>query len=166
MTGGPAGAVTVRAARPADAEAIGGMMREFAAYLRSLGDEGPLDADADMVRRHGFGSGAAFTALVAEQDGALLGYLLYHFGFDADRACRIVHVIDLYVREHARRHGIARALMERAREICRDAGGGGLVWSVYKPNGLAAGFYDRLGARRIDDLDFMWWEAANPHPPR
>lgn len=148
----------VRIARFEDAEAIGGMMREFAAYLRGLGDESELNADAGMVRRYGFGSNAAFTALLAELDGAAAGYLLYHFGFDADRACRIVHVIDLYVRENARRHGVGRALMERAREICRAAGGGGLTWSVFRPNTTAAAFYRRLGARCIEDLDFMWWE--------
>jgi GNAT superfamily N-acetyltransferase len=147
----------IRTMRPSDAEAIGAMMREFAAYLRSLGDESELNGSAEMVRRYGFGSNPAFAGLVAELDGGANGYLLYHFGFDADRACRIVHVIDLYVRESARCHGVARALMERAREICRDAGGGGLAWSVYKPNKLAAGFYERLGAEWIRDLDFMFW---------
>jgi GNAT superfamily N-acetyltransferase len=148
----------IRVRRVEDAEAVGVMMREFAAYLRSLGDDGPLHADADMVRRHGFGSNAAFAGLIAEVDGAPAGYLLYHFGFDADRACRIVHVIDLYVRESARRHGVGRALMDRVREICAAAGGGGLVWAVYKPNKLAARFYERIGGRWIEDLDFMFWE--------
>jgi len=149
----------IRVLRFEDAEAVGAMMREFAAYLRSLGDDGPLKSDAGMVRRHGFGSNPAFAGLMAQVDGAPAGYLLYHFGFDADRACRIVHVIDLYVREASRRHGVGRALMDRVREICATAGGGGLVWSVYKPNKLAARFYERLGARWIEDLDFMWWEV-------
>ncbi len=152
--------VEIRAVRFEDAEAIGAMMAEFAAYLRSLGDDALLEADADMVRRYGFGSNAAFTGLIAEVRDEPVGYLLYHFGFDADRACRIIHVIDLYVRESARRHGVARGLMERARGICRDADGGGLVWSVYKPNKLAAGFYERLGATWIRDLDLMWWEVG------
>jgi GNAT superfamily N-acetyltransferase len=152
--------VAVRTAQPEDAEAIGAMMHEFAAYLRSLGDTGELNGSAEMVQRYGFGSNAAFTALLAEQGGSAVGYLLYHFGFDADRACRIVHVIDLYVRESARRHGTGRALMDRAKEICAASNGGGLTWSVYRPNRLAAGFYERLGARGIDDLDFMWWDVA------
>ena len=151
-------ALNIRTARVEDAEAIGAMMREFAAYLRSLGDESELNGDAGMVRRYGFGSNPAFAGLIAELDGAAAGYLLYHFGFDADRACRIVQVIDLYVRDSARRHGVGRALMERVREICRAADGGGLTWSVYRPNTLAAQFYKDLGARWIEDLDFMWWE--------
>ncbi len=163
---GRAEPLEIRRARVEDAEAIGAMMAEFAAYLRSLGDEGELNGSAEMVRRHGFGSNPAFAGLVAEVAGEPAGYLLYHFGFDADRACRIVHVIDLYVRESARRHGVARALMELARDICRKAGGGGLVWSVYKPNTLAAGFYERLGATWIRDLDFMWWAVEGPPPPR
>lgn len=160
MSAGPAAAVAVRTARPEDAEAIGTMMAEFAAYLRGLGDTGELNGGAEMVRRYGFGSNAAFAGLIAEQDGAAVGYLLYHFGFDADRACRIVHVIDLYVREGARRRGAGRVLMDRVKEICRAAEGGGLTWSVYRPNELAARFYERIGARRIEDLDFMWWDVA------
>lgn len=151
-------APVIRVLRVEDADAVGSMMREFATYLRSLGDDGPLHANADMVRRYGFGSNAAFAGLIAEVDGTPAGYLLYHFGFDADRACRIVHVIDLYVRKSARCHGVGGALMDRVREICAAAGGGGLVWSVYKPNKLAAQFYKRLGGRRIEDLDYMWWE--------
>ncbi|MFZ5789505.1 MAG: GNAT family N-acetyltransferase [Pseudomonadota bacterium] len=145
--------VAVRPARPDDAEAIGALMREFPAYLRALGDEGPLEGNAAMVRCYGFGADA-------EIEGQVAGYPLYHFGFDSDCACRILHVIDLYVRESARRHGAGRALMERACEICRATDGGALFWAVHRPNELAARFYEGIGARRIEDLDFLIWKAG------
>src|SRR3546814_16497217 len=75
----------IRTLRSEDAAAIGAMMREFAAYLRSLGDESELNGSADMVRRYGFGSNPAFAGLVAEMDGAAIGYLLYHFGRSEER---------------------------------------------------------------------------------
>ncbi|MBI3943435.1 MAG: GNAT family N-acetyltransferase [Chloroflexi bacterium] len=147
----------VRAATAADAPAVGQLAQEFAAYLRDLGDMTDFQLDEAAVRRDGFGPNPAFTGLVVEKDGQIVGYLLYHFGYDTDRAMRLLHVVDLYVRQDARRSGIGRALMLAAADICRQAGGGVLFWSVFKPNKLAAEFYRRLGARYVSDLDFMVW---------
>jgi diamine N-acetyltransferase len=151
---------TVRAATFDDAEAIGELAQRFAAYLRSLGDPAEFRFNAETYRRDGFGERPAFSGLVAESDGKVVGYLLYHFGYDTDRAFRILHVIDLYVREDARRRGIGRALMDAAAALCREAGARELFWSVYAPNRLGAGFYESLGAKYTRDLRFMYWPIA------
>jgi len=74
-----------------------------------------------------------------------------------NRAHRIMHVCDLYVQESARRHGAGRALMQATANLCREAGGRGLLWAVYKPNKLAFAFYERLGAEYVKGLKFMYW---------
>ncbi len=91
----------------------------------------------------------------------MIGYLLYHFGYDTDRAMRLMHVIDLYVQESHRRRGTGEALMRTAARICQEAGGRELFWSVFIANKLAFQFYERLGAKRIHELEFMYW----PVPP-
>jgi GNAT superfamily N-acetyltransferase len=53
----------------------------------------------------------------------LAGCLLYHLGYDADRAARNLHVIVLYVSRAARRPGAGRALMAATARACRAAGG-------------------------------------------
>jgi GNAT superfamily N-acetyltransferase len=68
-------------------------------------------------------------------------------------------ICDLFVREEARRRGAGRLLMSAAMRHCRAIGGYGLMWSVFKPNTSAAAFYRRLGAKLIDDLDFMYLDA-------
>ena len=151
--------LTIRAATANDAVAIGELAQQFATYLRSLGDPTDFRFNAETYLRDGFGPPPAFAGLVAEVDGRVVGYLLYHFGYDTDRAMRLLHVIDLYVHEGARRHGAGRALMHAAAHICRQAGGRELFWSVYAPNTLAAEFYERLGARYTKDLKFMYWPA-------
>jgi GNAT superfamily N-acetyltransferase len=145
-----------------DAVAIGELAQQFAAYLRSLGDPTDFRFNAEAYLRDGFGPAPAFAGLVAEVDGRIVGYLLYHAGYDTDRAIRLMHVIDLYVHEDARRQGAGQALMHAAADICRQAGGRELFWAVYAPNKLAAEFYERLGARYTKDLKFMYWTVPSP----
>lgn len=146
---------TIRQAEPRDAQNIGRLAQEFIDYLRSIGDTDELRFDAKAFLRDGFGANPAFSGIVAESGDEILGYLLYHPGYDADYAIRTLHVIDLYVRERWRGRGIGQALMKRAGEICRSFGGKQLFWAVYEPNKAAINFYERLGARFTRDLLFM-----------
>ena len=153
--------VNIRAATAADAQAIGKLVQEFQAYLRALGDQTAFAFTAETYLRDGFGPNPAFAGLVAELDGEVVGYLLYHFGYDTDRAMRLMYVIDLYVREAKRRCGAGEDLMRAAAVICREAGGRELIWSVFTPNTLAFQFYERLGAKRIQELEFMSWPVPS-----
>lgn len=105
--------------------------------------------------RDGFGERAAFAGVVAEVDDAVVGYVLYHDGYETDRGRRLVHLIDLYVHKGARRRGVGRALMQRVAELGRDRGAEIVFWSVYKPNTLASAFYERVGARYAA-TDLIW----------
>jgi ribosomal protein S18 acetylase RimI-like enzyme len=155
--------VTVRPLRRDDAPAVAALADEFADYLRALGDSGPHRLTAAAIERDGFGGRPAFAGLVAATHGAapngadeLAGYLLYTLGYDADLAARNLFIIDLYVSPRARRQGAGRALVQAASDVCRAAGGAYLFWAVYKPNQLAADFYTALGARYVEDLDYMF----------
>ena len=147
--------LTIRAATAADAEQVALLGREFAAYLRSLGDPGSFGLNAEQYLRDGFGENAALSGLIAELDGEVVGFLLYCRGYDLDLGGRIIHIVDLFVRETARRQGVARALMEAVAKICRRAGGQQLLWAVYTPNTLAKDFYEKLGATYVRDLQYM-----------
>lgn len=150
--------IQIRAATPEDAGRVGELAREFAAYLRGLGDSSEFRFDAAAYLGDGFGPRAAFAGLVAEGGGRVVGYLLYHPGYDTDRARRLLHVVDLYVEEPWRGRGVGRELMRAAAEAGRRQGVGALMWSVYSRNHQARGFYERLGARPTRDLDFMYLE--------
>ncbi|MBI4641261.1 MAG: GNAT family N-acetyltransferase [Candidatus Tectomicrobia bacterium] len=154
--------VVIRNATAADAPTIGVLAKEFQEYLRALGDRTKFEFTAETYLRDGFGPNSAFSGLVAELDGEVIGYLLYHFGYDTDRAMRLMYVIDLYVQASKRRRGVGEALMRAAAKICRQVGGRELIWSVFSANTLAFQFYDRLGAKRIRDLEFMYWPVPQP----
>jgi hypothetical protein len=97
--------ITIRSARAADAEDIGRLARQFALYLRSLGDQTEFNMSAEAYMRDGFGKLPAFSGFVAEDGNKVIGYLLYHLGYDSDAAARVLHVVDLYVERDIRRRG-------------------------------------------------------------
>jgi GNAT superfamily N-acetyltransferase len=146
----------IREATRDDAGDIVALFDEFSEYLRSLGDNSDYQFNASTYLRDGFGDGPAFKGLVAEVDGKIVGYLLYHFGYEVNLAVRTLHVIDLYVGQTNRLRGVGRALMKRAGEICAAAGGKRLYWFVYSSNTSAFNFYERLGARYLKDLESMY----------
>lgn len=152
---------TIRAATSEDAQAIGKLAQEFQGYLRRLGDQTEFAFTAETYLRDGFGSNPAFAGLVAELGGEVIGYLLYHVGYDTDRAIRLMSIIDLYVREAQRRRGVGEALMRAVAEICRETGSREMIWSVFRPNTLAFQFYERLGAKHIQELKFMYWPVPS-----
>lgn len=84
-----------RIATATDAERVVALYDEFTRYLRRLGDTTVTHLTSDIYRRDGFGPNPAFFGLVAECDGEVIGYLLYHFGYGSELAARTMFVIDL-----------------------------------------------------------------------
>ncbi len=147
--------VTVRPIRREDAEAVTGMTKEFGAYLISLGDRWAAHFSEARFMEDGFGADPAFGGFIAEEAEQSLGYLLHTPTYDSDLACRVLFVIDLWVRPWTRRLGVGRKLMDAAADLGRQRNCGYLLWSVYKPNKLARAFYDKLGGQETAELDWM-----------
>lgn len=147
--------ITVRPIRREDADSVVGMAQEFGAYLKSLGDSWEPKFTAAKYLEDGFGPKPAFGGFICEEAEKPLGYLLHAPNYDVDLACRSLMVIDLWVRPWTRRLGVGRKLMDAAAERARQDGAGYVFWSVYKPNVLARRFYDGIGGKSVDDLDFM-----------
>ncbi len=147
--------ICIRDAESKDAQVIGTMAKEFADYLRALGDKTKFKFNARTYLRDGFGPNPAFTGLVAECDHEAAGYLLYHWGYDTDRAVRIIHIVDLFIRQEYRRQGIGQALMRSIKTIAKENDVKMLVWEVHTSNRNARKFYWRVGARYIKNMLMM-----------
>ena len=95
----------IRKANLADVPAIACLAAEFAQYLRGLGDTTEFRLNVDALERDGFGPEPAFGGVVAEMAGVVIGYLLYHDGYDTDAAYRLLMIADLFVTQAARGRG-------------------------------------------------------------
>jgi ribosomal protein S18 acetylase RimI-like enzyme len=146
---------SVRPAVREDGDMINELMSEESTYFRFLGVPDESLFNVESYLRDGFGPDPAFSGLVADTGIEILGYLLYHLGYDIDGAARNLNVMDLYVRSSSRRLGVGRALMEEAVNVCRRAGGSQVLWSVYSQNASAFTFYENLGANYYEDQRFM-----------
>lgn len=80
-----------------------------------------------------------------DADRAALGFTQLYPGFSSVSARRLWILNDLYVAEFARRRGVARTLMESAREYAVQTGALRLVLSTAKDNAQAQALYESLG---------------------
>ena len=145
----------IRPATADDAESISKLVSGLHRYLNEIGDPTRFQFNASTYVRDGFGENPAFRALVADFDDDAAGYLLYHFGYDTDYSRRVVYIVDLYVDEAYRDHGIGKALMKHVSEVAEREGATALCWGVYERNEMALQFYKNLGARYITGIQFM-----------
>ena len=141
MTDAP-GTPVVRPATVADAELIAGLIEELNAHQRE--DTGHVTAA--VVRRDGFGPRPEFTVLVAELDGAAVGYVLFHPTWSSEYGQRGLYLYDLFVRAGARGRGVGRALMAAVARVAADQGRTFLWWCSKEWNEDAQAFYRALGA--------------------
>lgn len=98
--------LSIRPAEPADAEAIAALFT----------DEGFPAGPSDIVTRLTRFSSAHSQVLVAEHDGAMLGFIAFHAMPRFEHDDRIVRVLALVVDPGARERGVGRALLSEAEQ--------------------------------------------------
>jgi ribosomal protein S18 acetylase RimI-like enzyme len=85
-----------------------------------------------------------------------LGFTQLYPSFTSIRMRRLWILYDLYVIPEARRQGIGRALLEKARHFAAESGAHRLELSTAKDNLSAQALYESLGYMR--DEDFYFYE--------
>lgn len=78
------------------------------------------------------------------------GFVHLYPSFDSLAMKPLWILYDLYVAPASRRHGLARALMNRATALARDNGASCLALETAKDNLQAQSLYEQLGYRRDD----------------
>lgn len=139
---------SIRPARPEDAPALAGLIRDLAVYERL---EGQARASADDLRRHLFGPRPYAEALVAEAGGEAVGFALFFHTFSTFRGAPGLYLEDLFVRPDHRGEGIGKALLASLARIAVDRGCARFEWAVLDWNEPSIAFYRALGARPMDE---------------
>lgn len=92
--------------------------------------------------------GSGVDALVAEQDGTVVGFAHYRSHPDTFTGGRDWFLDDLYVDPDARGAGHATALIEHVADLARSAGHAGtLRWITAADNERAQRVYDRIATK-------------------
>lgn len=81
-------------------------------------------------------------ALVAEQDGRLLGLVHYLFHRSTTLIGPNCYLQDLFATPEARGKGVGRALIQAVCERARAAGGDRVYWHTHETNATARRLYD------------------------
>jgi GNAT superfamily N-acetyltransferase len=139
--------IHIRAATEADVPAIYALIVELAVYERE--PEAVTITEADLLR-DGWGEQPSFTCLVAEAEGAVCGFALYHPTYSTWQG-RALYLEDLYVRETHRGRGVGTALLARVAAEAVAQNCARLDWSVLTWNEPALRVYERIGALRLDE---------------
>ena len=127
-------------------------MRELARFEKY---DGAFAVTEEVLREQGFRrSPPDFHCLVAEENGELVGLLVYYFVPFTYRAKPNVIVKELYVADGHRSKGIGKLLMKAIAKEAEKTGCGLIKWYVAKWNHSSIQFYERLGAR----IDPDWHE--------
>ena len=139
----------VRPAAPADVPTIHRFVRELAAFERA--PDAVVSTEA-MLHDALFGATpAAAEALIAERDGAPVGFAIFHHTFSTWTGRRGVWLDDLYVTPDARGGGVGAALLQAVAAIAVARDCARFEWWVLDWNTPAIDFYRAKGAVAQDE---------------
>ncbi len=134
---------TTRRATPDDLDSLAPL---FDAYRRFYAQPGDIAlASAYLHARMERGESVI---LVAEAEGALLGFCQLYATWCSIAAAPIFVLYDLFVDDGVRRAGVGRTLMLAAQAFAREAGASRLDLSTARGNTRAQALYESLGWQR------------------
>jgi GNAT superfamily N-acetyltransferase len=142
-------AIRVRRAEPADGPRILELDRELARFENL---KGPDEEEGARLLRWIF-EDRRFEALVAEREERIVGVALYFFYPTSFRARLALYLEDIVIAESARSSGVGARMMEALAREAAEAGCARMDWAVLPWNGGAVRFYERLGARPMEEWD-------------
>ena len=140
--------VTVREARPEDAEA---MVRMIHALAEFQGVKQRVTAKGDDFRRDGFGPQRKFEALIADRNGQPVGLALFQTFYASWEGATALQITDLFVDEAVRGTGVGFNLVREVGRVANERGCTNLQLNVVHANPSRASF-DRIGFVHQDDL--------------
>ena len=103
-----------------------------------------------------------FEVLIAESpSGEPVGFALYFHTYSTWKGKEGIWIEDLFVPEEWRGQGIGQKLLFSVVEIAEERQCGRVEWSVLDWNTPAIGFYERMGARRLQEWNLCRLDGEN-----
>ena len=148
---------TIRPAAPTDLALIAALIRELAEY-EHLAHEVRLEETS--LGQYLFGPHPMAEVLIAELDGEPVGFALFFHNFSTFEGRPGIYLEDLFVRPQARSHGLGKALLAALAALAIERNCARLEWWVLDWNAPSIAFYQKLGARPMDEWTVMRVDGA------
>lgn len=145
-----AGQVRLRAATEADVVQIYALIVELATYERAPEQ---VTGTVELLRRSLFGPHPCAEAMIAERDGRVAGFALFHGTFSTWECRPGIWLEDLYVRPEHRGAGIGAMLLREVARLTVERGCTRLEFTVLDWNEPALEFYERMGTTRLAEWE-------------
>lgn len=144
--------ISIRPATPADLPLIAQLIRDLADYEKLLHE---VRFDEAVLGQKLFGNRPYAEVVIGEIDGAAQGFALFFHNFSTFEGKPGIYLEDLFVRPDARGTGLGKALLSHLAMLAVERDCARLEWSVLDWNSPAIGFYQKLGARLMDEWTVM-----------
>jgi GNAT superfamily N-acetyltransferase len=141
-------AIMIRPATAADAPTICRLIRELAAYEKLTHE---LLFDEAQIADHLFGPRPYAEALLAEDDGQVVGFALFFHNYSTFVGKPGMYLEDLFVLPGFRGRGHGKALFQAVVDLAVERGCGRMEWAVLDWNQPAIEFYKSFGAVPMAD---------------
>lgn len=134
--------IPIRLAVKADCPRLLELINELALY-----EKAPEEVTVTLAEFEdaGFGEKPVWTAYVAEENDAILGFALFYTRYSTWKGRRL-YLEDFIVTEESRGKGIGKLLFEKVIEEAKNNNYNGMVWQVLDWNEPAINFYNKYNA--------------------
>ncbi len=149
---------SIRPATSADLPLIAQLIRDLAEYEKLADD---VRFDQAVLGQKLFGPRPYAEVLIGEIDGQPQAFALFFHNFSTFEGRPGIYLEDLFVRPEARGSGLGKALLAHLAALTIERDCARLEWSVLDWNAPAIGFYQKLGARLMEDWTVMRLDGAN-----
>ncbi|KLU28036.1 GCN5 family acetyltransferase [Caballeronia mineralivorans PML1(12)] len=138
----------IRPATPADTGAIFALMLELAEFEKLMH---MFIATEAGVHDALFGARPSAEAMVAEENGHVVGYALFFHNYSTFLGKRGLFLEDLYVKPAIRGSGLGTKMLRALAALAVKRQCGRFEWTVLDWNQNAIGFYEKMGATVLPD---------------
>ena len=144
----------IRPIEPTDRAAWAPLWAGYNAFYGRVGATALAPEISDVLWQRFFDPAEPVFALVAEQDGQLVGLVHFLFHRSTTRIEPVCYLQDLFTASKARGQGVGRALIEGVHAQARDAGAKRVYWQTREDNVAARRLYDQV-ARHLGFIVYV-----------
>lgn len=137
----------IRPAKKEDMPQVLELIKELATFER---EPDAVVTTVEELEKYGFGDPPLFKCFVAEVENEIVGMALVYFRFSTWKG-RTIHLEDLIVKEHMRGSGLGSALYQEVIKYAKSQNVKRVEWVVLDWNEGAIKFYERSGAKVLED---------------